>query len=66
MIFSYSAGIKELMSVYLFTTSQFLIHNYLNASDMKEERRWLFWYAFVIVWLALLIGGFYLFTKVFS
>ncbi|ACU62908.1 hypothetical protein SAMN05428949_6066 [Chitinophaga sp. YR627] len=38
---------------------------------MKEDRppllpSWPLWYALVIVWLALLIGGFYFFTKVFS
>ncbi|PSL24931.1 hypothetical protein CLV42_11480 [Chitinophaga ginsengisoli] len=38
---------------------------------MTEERppllpHWWMWYVFVIVWLALLIAGFYLFTKVFS
>jgi len=38
---------------------------------MKQEKpplfpQWWMWYSFVIIWLALLIGGFYLFTKVFS
>lgn len=38
---------------------------------MKEDKppllpHWWMWYTFVIAWLAFLIGGFYLFTKVYS